>query len=223
MDEVQLHQTNGCPAIESDDYQIPKPVDVTMRWYNKDTTGPQTGIVYIILSDVSDEVPLKCCANTNIFQSGTIQLHPGLYTCQLINGDEIHPMKQIQITVSTDIVDIQLNSDVDCSTQLLPSTSNLQLPSQTVAELQPDPRTQLSLQNENLHVNNYTLNRNTSLLKKRKACDNKLYAIKHASNNIVMQLSTASFELFKAAFLKYLSEKQTNNQYLFKMTPQVDG
>ena len=58
------------------------------------------------------------------------------------------------------------------------------------------------------HRNNYTLNQNQALQKKKDACDRDFLHMEIRRNNVVISLSTATFELAKQATIHYLNSNK---------------
>ena len=207
-DDVQLHQVNKCPAIENIDYIGPKPAEVTFSWKpsSQDTAYVQmVNCPYLLLSNLSDSIKLNVQNQHGEYTSECKQVHQGCYSGQLILDNNVIPIMDFTLTPTTDIVNISTVQSAERSA----------LPVVFANEAAPSN----SIRAPPMYMN-YTLNKQSNIVKKIKACDRVPYTVKHNKGSVTITLNTMCFELMRSSLIQYLHRQA--NQYNFQIIPKND-
>ena len=195
-DDIQIHQAGSCPAIEEDDFVQPVVANIIVfRWVTDNNVAER--IVHIILSDVDNQIELYSNADSNKYESEEVSLTPGNYSGQLVMGNNIYPIKTINITENTTHIDVELSNNYDCHSQ-----AGIMVAVDKPNQLQID--TDRNSATDGVLVN-YELNKRAALAKKMAACERDDYEVELKTLSCLLQLNTASFEYFRKDIIEFVN------------------
>ena len=227
--ELQLHQLE-CQGIHDKNYVGSSPATVTFMWKScPPTNTPQNP--HLILSNIDESIQLVSRNDTD-FASENTQIHPGVYTGQIVLDNSMIAMPEFTITPSSKVVCI--NTETNTSNENETITINVIVNNDTEGSKsfkasEPNDTGILSITNtaclnpkvilEEPILVDYALNKQVSITKKIKACDRSPYSIKLNNGSATVTLNTICFELMRTNLLQYLAN---SNMYKIYVFPKID-
>ena len=230
MDDLQLHRAS-CPALTGENF-VEEQCEVTFRLQRNSTSTIDSEALTIIVSDLSDSVSLKQCSdNSDCYYSEKIQIPPGCYSGNLVVGDEILPLQYFVVEGTSQLVDIRTeptNSNELASKHIVDCTTEMLSKNEAVISMNVNPSNNNNTPPTSPQVlgtvrTKYTLNRELALKKKMKGCDKPPYDMKENKDSTVIQLNTASFDMFTCAVLEHLENKPEYTVLPFDQQDQMDS
>ncbi|XP_078617922.1 uncharacterized protein LOC144885727 isoform X2 [Branchiostoma floridae x Branchiostoma japonicum] len=108
-ERLHEHYLSNCPGNPGDDMEKPG-VAVRFLW-NRTVTTLATEV--FLLSDFSkDPMPLQWNIPDDVFESELVSVPVGLHQCQLVVGEDVHPVKKFVVEEATREVPLEILSDV---------------------------------------------------------------------------------------------------------------
>ncbi|XP_066283257.1 uncharacterized protein [Branchiostoma lanceolatum] len=108
-ERLHEHYLSNCPGTSGDEMEKPG-VAVRLLW-NRTVTTLATEV--FLLSDFSkDPMPLQWNIPDDVFESELVAVPVGLHQCQLVVGDDIHPVRKFVVEEATREVPLEILSDI---------------------------------------------------------------------------------------------------------------
>ncbi|CAH1228846.1 CLIP2 [Branchiostoma lanceolatum] len=108
-ERLHEHYLSNCPGNPGDEMEKPG-VAVRLLW-NRTVTTLATEV--FLLSDFSkDPMPLQWNIPDDVFESELVAVPVGLHQCQLVVGDDIHPVRKFVVEEATREVPLEILSDI---------------------------------------------------------------------------------------------------------------